>query len=144
MRDMMNVAFQNAWFGPYMIPNVYAGSAPEELPAGPVYNSGPMDGLLEASMHAQWFAQIPLVNPYQATPRMSGRTRKLGAQPTFCPPGQVPVQTGVPGESKCIAWSAPSAMITGEGPNTVSKTTPPHWPTARTFPVRPFYGFEES
>jgi hypothetical protein len=143
MRDMMNVAFQNAWFGPFVVPNVYVGNGPEELPAGPVYNDGPMDGLLEASMHAQWFAQVPVVNAFQAN--LSGRPRPhMGEDPVFCPPGQVPVQTGVPGQSKCIEWSAPSAMITGEGPNTVSKTTPPHWPTARTFPVRPFYGFQES
>jgi hypothetical protein len=141
MRDMMNVAFQDAWFGPFVIPNVYAGMGPEQLPVGVVYEDGPMDGLREASMHAQWFSQIPVVNAFQA--RWTGYKSMAGDGPVFCPPGQVPAPTGVPGESKCIDWSAPSAMITGMGPNTVSKTQPPNWPTKRTFPVSPFYGFQE-
>lgn len=141
MRDMMNVAFQNAWFGPFVIPNVYTRPLPRPPHAGPVYNDGPLDGLIEASMHAQWFSQIPVMNAYQARLRMEGS--EMGKTPVFCPPGWVPVQTDVPGESLCVKWSAPSAMITGSGPNTVSKMTPPHWPTQRTFPVAPFYGFQE-
>jgi hypothetical protein len=136
MKDMWNVAFQNAWFGPFVIPNVYTSPFPE-IHAGPVYNDGPLDGPLEASMHAQWFAQIPVVNAFQA------RLRSMGASQMepVCPVGQMLVKTPQ-GELKCIAVQPASAMIGGEGPGTVSKTTPPNWPTTRTFPVKPFYGFE--
>lgn len=139
-----NSLFQNAWFGPFTIPNVYTKPPPPPPHPGEVYNYGPMDGLIEASMHAQWFSQIPVVNAFQRRMGTSGAGAEMGEKPVFCPPGYVPVQTGVPGQSKCIPWSAPSAMITGSGPNTVSKTVPPSWPTARTFPVRPFYGFQET
>lgn len=141
MRDMMNVAFQNAWFGPFVLPNVYSGEKPKPPHAGTVYNDGPLDGLIEASMHAQWFSQIPVMNRFQATPRMAG-AEKMGA-PVFCKPGYMPVPTGTPGESKCVPYSPPSAMVGGGGPGTVSQMIPPNWPTSRSFPVGPFYGFQE-
>lgn len=124
MRDMLNVAFQNAWFGPYMIPNVYVGNGPEELPAGPVYNDGPMDGLKEASMHAQWFAQIPVVSAYQA--RLAG-----GLVPP-CPVGQMALNDR--GTVRCVKADPASAMIAAQG---VVNSVP-----QRTFPVSPFYGFQ--
>lgn len=124
MRDMINVAFQNAWFGPYMIPNVYVGDGPEELPAGPVYNYGPMDGLKEASMHAQWFAQIPVVSAFQA--RLAGRQLSQG-----CPVGYVALNDR--GNVMCVPAQMASAMLTG-APVVIA--------TKRTFPVSPFYGFQ--
>lgn len=127
MRDMWNVAFQNSWFGPSVVPNVYVSPPAEELPScREAYNDGPMDGPLEASMHAQWFSQMPVVNP---APSCLLGSRMGNEKPVFCRPGYVPVQTGVPGQSRCVPYSAPSGMITGE--------------TLRTFPVRPFFGFQE-
>lgn len=140
MRDMMNVAFQNSWFGPFVIPNVYSGKKPKTPHAGPVYNDGPLDGLLEASMHAQWFSQIPVVNHFQMTPRMAGK--EMG-EPVFCKPGYMPVPSGTPGQSKCVPYSPPSAMVGGGGPRTVSELIPPNWPTSRTFPIGRSYDFYE-
>lgn len=135
MRDMWNVAFQNSWFGPFAIPNVYTSNPPRPPHAGPVYNDGPLDGLIEASIHAHRFAQIPIVNPYQARLRMEGRGDS-------CPAGQILVRTPS-GETKCIPAFSASAMIGGNEPNTVSKLVPPNWPTSRTFPVGPsFYGVQ--
>lgn len=110
------------------------------------------DGLMEASMHAQWFGPVPLVNrfgppaeedetvivycPQKVGNDMSGR-RRLSA-PVFCRPGNIPVPTGVPGQSKCIPYSPPSGMIgNSTGQVTVSTTIPPSYPTGRTFPVGP-------
>jgi len=140
MRDMWNVAFQNSWFGPFVIPNVYTGNPPKPPHAGPVYNDGPLDGPLEASMHAQWFAQIPVVNRYQAKLRMEGH-RRMGEEPS-CPAGQMLIKTPS-GELKCVKAHPASEMIGGAGPNTVSKLVPPNWPTSRTFPVGPgFFGVQ--
>lgn len=112
------------------------------------------DGLLEASMHAQWFAPFPVLNafgppvrrnpqafaylPLSARYGMEGR-RRLGEKPVFCHPGYVPVPTGVPGQSRCVFYSPPSAMVGQPGVTTVSTTTPPSYPTGRTFPVGPSY-----
>lgn len=64
---MWDSLFQAAWFGPFSIPNPYYGNEDEEYdPPGPVYNYGPFDGLKTASMQAQWFSQIPIMNAYQA------------------------------------------------------------------------------
>lgn len=115
------------------------------------------DGLLEASIHAQWFGPVPLVNRYDARlytpPPQEGKTcivyypqelgnrrtrRRALSAPVFCQPGHIPVPTGVPGQSKCVPYSPPSAMI-GQptGQVTVSTTVPPSYPTGRTFPVGP-------
>jgi|FLYN01.1.fsa_nt_gi hypothetical protein len=61
--------------------------------------------------------------------------------PVFCPPGTIPQQTGVPGESRCIPYSAPSTMIGPQPQGTVSTMVPPAWPTGRTFPVGPYWGW---
>lgn len=142
MREMMNVAFQNAWFGPFALPNPYTTDPDDEekLHPGVVYNLGPLDGLREASMHAQWFAQIPIINYAQA--RMAGPGRMTNEKPVFCKPGYMPVPTDVPGQSKCVFFSPPSGMMTGEGPGMVGNMAPPGYPALRTFPVKPFYGFE--
>lgn len=138
MQDMWNVAFQNAWFGPLVTPNVHSREIFEER--GEVYDIGPLDGLKSTSMWAHRFPQ-PVLR--QNVPTMNGpKGGSIGEKPVFCRPGYIPVQTGVPGQSDCVFFEAPSAMIGGGGPNTVSKTTPPAWPTARTFPVKAFYGFQ--
>jgi hypothetical protein len=127
---MWNDLFQKAWFGPFVIPDAYPVLEVEERSPGYAYDDG-FGGPLEASLHAQWFG------------RPSGLSGSdLGQKPVFCRPGFTPVPTGVPGQSKCVFFSPPSTMLTGAGPETVSKMTPPSWPTARTFPVKPFYGFQ--
>ncbi len=159
MRDMMNVAFQQAWFGPFSIPQIYPKPrceehawpfAPEDAyvrpecaeHVGEVYDIGPLDGLKTTSMWAQSFAQIPIRN-YAQNPMLVGSRRKtMGEKPVFCYPGNVPVPTGIPGQSKCVPYSSPSTMIGPQPSNTVSTTIPPSYPQARTFPVRPFYGWD--
>lgn len=144
MRDMVNVAFQQAWFGPFSIPMrtppscekivgpmghpVYQDPECEEH-AGAVYDSGPFDGLMTTSMWAQQMAQIPIVNYAQARPAMG--------EATFCPPGFMPVPTGVPGQSKCVQWSPPSGML---GPG--SQVPPSYTPNQITYPVTAFYGWD--
>lgn len=156
MRDMMNVAFQNSWFGPFALPNsvpkcqkivgpmghpVYQDPECYE-PAGEVYDDGPFDGLRTTSMWAQRFAQIPIVNYAQARPVMSGR--QMG-ETEFCPPGTMPVSSGVPGEpSKCVPWSPPSTMIGPQPTLTVNSQVPPSYtPNQITYPVKAFYGFDK-
>jgi hypothetical protein len=65
--------------------------------------------------------------------------RLLG--PVFCRPGFIPVQTGVPGQSRCVPYSAPSAMLGPSGQTTVSTLIPPSYPQARTFPVGAGWGW---
>lgn len=131
MQDFTNVLFQRGWFGPtaLMLP---APPCEEEveLPEG-AYNEGPLDGPFTESMHAQWFAPMPVVNPAQ----MSG--------PVFCRPGFAPVPTGVPGQSKCVPFEPPSQMVGGpQGLRTVNSPVRQDWPS-RTFPVRPYYGWQQ-
>jgi hypothetical protein len=149
MRDMINVAFQNAWFGPFSIPMrtppncnkivgpmghpVYQDPACDEH-AGAVYDSGPFDGLRTTSMWAQQMAQIPIINYAQARPRISG----LG-ETKFCPPGTMPVPSSVPGQpSICVPWSPPSGML---GPG--SQVPPSYGPNQITYPVTAFYGWDK-
>jgi hypothetical protein len=150
MRDMMNVAFQNAWFGPFVLPNtvpkcqkiigpmghpVYQDPECEEH-AGAVYDDGPFDGLRTTSMWAQRFAQMPIVNYAQARPNMAGP--RMGQEPVFCEPGFVPMPTGVPGQSRCVQWSPPSSML---GPG--SQVPPSYGPNQLTYPVKAFYGWDK-
>lgn len=147
MRDMINVAFQNAWFGPFSIPMrtppscekiigpmghpVYQDPACDEH-AGPVYDVGPFDGLRTTSMWAQRMAQIPIINYAQARPAMMGEVK-------FCPPGTMPVPSKVPGEpSVCVPWSPPSGML---GPG--SQVPPSYTPNQITYPVTAFYGWDK-
>jgi len=147
MRDMINVAFQQAWFGPFAVPDlvprcqkivgpmghpVYQDPACDEH-AGAVYDSGHFDGLMTTSMWAQQMAQIPIVNYAQARPNM-GQT----PAPVFCEPGYMPVPTGVPGQSKCVQWSPPSAMV---GPTTQAPAS--YTPNQITYPVTAFYGWDK-
>lgn len=136
MREMINVAFQRGWFGPFAIPNVYYGAEEPKRPVGSVYDLGPMDGLRTTSMWAQRFAQIPVVS-YAQNPFLGNRN--LGEDPVFCKPGHIPVPTGVPGQSKCVPYSPPSAMIGPQAQQTVSTMVPPSYPQGRTFPVSPGY-----
>lgn len=151
MRDMMNVAFQQAWFGPFSVPMrtppdckkivgpmghpVYQDPECYE-PAGNVYDIGPFDGLRSSSMWAQSFSQIPIVNYAQARPVMAGP--ELGLDPVFCGPGEIPIPTGVPGQSRCVKWSAPSAMI---GPTT--QVPGSYTQNQITYPVKAFYGWDK-
>jgi hypothetical protein len=92
------------------------------------------DGLMTASMHAQWFGPYPVVNAFQAPPEEEpagmGLAGRLG-ESVFCEPGHVPVSTGVPGKSKCFPFSPASAMFV------------PNWPASRSFPVGPYWGWKE-
>lgn len=140
MRDMLNVAFQNAWFGPFTIPNLFPKPEEEEH-AGDVYDIGPFDGLRTSSMWAQQFAQIPIVNYAQARPNMGARNM---GEPVFCKPGFRPVPTGVPGQSKCVAWSPPSNMIGPQVTPTVGEMVPPSYtPNQFTYPVTAFFGWRK-
>jgi hypothetical protein len=132
MIDMMNVTFQRAWFGgPFWMP------APPPLPKRPsvARAEGPLDGPISESIHAQWFAQIPVVNPAQP----GYQVKNLGEAPVFCSPGYVPVPTGVPGKSNCVPFSPPSQMIGPSG--AVGALVPPSYPMSRTFPVGPSWGW---
>lgn len=152
MRDMMNVAFQNAWFGPFALPDavpkcqkiigpmghpVYQDPECYE-PAGAVYDMGPFDGLKTTSMWAQRMAQRPIVNYAQGRPAMMGEA-------TLCPPGTMPVSSGVPGQpSKCVPWSPPSGMIGPQPVLTVNSQVPPSYtPNQITYPVKAFYGWDK-
>lgn len=155
MRDMINVAFQNAWFGPFSIPlrtppscekiigpmgePVYQDPRCEEH-AGVVYDVGPFDGLMTTSMWAQRMAQIPIVNYAQAQPRMAGPDDK-----GLCPPGEMPVSSGVPGQpSKCVKWEPPSAMIGPSPVLTVNSQVPDSYtPNQITYPVKAYYGWDK-
>lgn len=138
MRDMMNVAFQRSWFGPFSTPDLFPDEGKEEH-AGVVYDDGPLDGLRTTSMWAQRFAQWPIINYAQARPNMAGA--KLGQEPVFCRPGFIPVPTGVPGQSKCVRWEAPSAMIGPQPSLTVSSMTPPSYTKGQfTYPHMPRMG----
>ncbi len=144
---MMNELIQRGWFWPYAGQPLVVPPRPRRRPywhAGEVYDIGPLDGLRTTSMWAQRMAQIPLVN-YAQQPvwLLAGRGQELGEKPVFCEPGHIPVQTGVPGQSKCVPYSPPSAMIGGGPQTTVSTTVPPAYPTGRTFPVGPYWGWEE-
>lgn len=154
MRDMMNVAFQQAWFGPFSIPQrtppncdmiigpmghpVYQNPECYEH-AGAVYDVGPFDGLRTTSMWAQRMAQIPLINYAQARPRIG-----MGQLEDLCPPGFMPVSSGVPGvPSKCVRWSPPSGMIGPQPVPTVNTQVPPSYtPNQITYPVRAYYGWD--
>jgi hypothetical protein len=155
MRDMINVAFQQAWFGPFAIPNsvpkcqkivgpmghpVYQDPRCEEH-AGPVYDVGPFDGLMTTSMWAQQMAQIPIINYAQARPRMAGAPDDNG----LCPPGEMPVSSGVPGQpSKCVKWSPPSGMIGPSPVLTVNSQVPDSYtPNQITYPVKAYYGWDK-
>lgn len=150
MRDMMNVAFQQAWFGPFALPDmapkcrkiigpmghpVYEDPECYE-PVGEVYDAGPFDGLRTTSMWAQRMAQMPIVNYAQARVRMEGPG--LGQEPVFCEPGYMPVPTGVPGQSKCVMWSPPSSML---GPT--AQVPASYGPNQITYPVKAFYGWDK-
>lgn len=160
MIDMLNVAFQQAWFGPFALPEIYPTDkekCPKIIgpmgmpvyqdpecykPVGEVYDVGPFDGLKTTSMWAQRMAQIPIVNYAQARPGMAGR-EKLG-EPVFCRPGFMPVPTGVPGQSKCVPWSAPSGMIGPSPFQAVGSVVPPSYtPNQVTYPVTAFWGWEK-
>lgn len=144
MNGWMDVTFQRAWFGgPFM-----ARTQPlRPVRSGPpvARNEGPFDGPLTESMHAQWFAQRPLVHPAQQLQTLEGAgypVTNLGAVPVFCPPGQVPAPTGFPGKSQCVPFSPPSGMIGPKGG--VGELVPPTYPASRTFPVRPFWGWQQA
>lgn len=125
MNAGFNTLFERAWFGPFVVPNVYSGAAHERpRHPGPVYNRGPLDGPLSASIWAQRMAAIPLVN--YAQKRMLGQAK-------ICPPGQVAYQAR--GGIACTA--APSQMIGPTG--TVGEMVPPSLPN-RTFQVGPWWG----
>lgn len=159
MRDMINVAFQQAWFGPFSIPMrtppncekiigpmgepVYQDPRCEEH-AGAVYDSGPFDGLMTTSMWAQRMAQIPIINYAQARPRMMGESTSPDEH-GLCPPGTMPVSSGVPGvPSKCVKWSPPSGMIGPTSVHTVNSQVPPSYtPNQLTYPVQAWYGWDK-
>lgn len=138
MQEMWNVAMQRGWFGPFSIPPIYPPYfGEEEEHAGEVYDIGPFDGLRTASMWAQRFAQIPIVNYAQARPAF------MGAAPVFCEPGFVPVPTGIPGKSRCVRWSPPSTMIGPQPRGGVGQVIPPSYtPQQFTYPVKAFWGWE--
>jgi hypothetical protein len=138
--DMLNVQIEKNWFGPHPIPNVYSGAPGPEPHVEQIYDWGPIDGLKTTSIWAQRMAQIPLVNYFSQQPPgqlpFLGRAR-LGQPPVFCRPGNVPVPTGVPGQSKCVPFSTPSIMIGPQPQWTVNTTVPPAYPTDKTFPIGP-------
>lgn len=159
MRDMMNVAFQQAWFGPFSIPmrtppscEKIVGPMGEPVyqdprcfeHAGPVYDIGPLNGLMTTSMWAQQMAQIPIVNYAQARLRMQGLGDN-GPIRGLCPPGMMPVSSGVPGQpSKCVPWSPPSNMIGPSPVLTVNSQVPDSYgPNQLTYPVKAFYGWDK-
>jgi hypothetical protein len=159
MRDMMNVAFQQAWFGPFSIPmrtppscEKIVGPMGEPVyqdprcfeHAGPVYDIGPLNGLMTTSMWAQQMAQIPIVNYAQARLRMQGLGDN-GPIRGLCPPGTMPVSSGVPGKpSKCVPWSPPSNMIGPSPVLTVNSQVPDSYgPNQLTYPVKAFYGWDK-
>jgi len=144
MNGWLDVAFQRAWFGgPFSITK----PLPRRGSGGPpmARNEGPLDGPLSESIHAQWFAQKPLVHPAQQLQSL-GSPRypltNLGEAPVFCPPGHVPVPTGFPGKSNCVPYSPPSQMIGPSG--AVGALVPPTYPASRTFPVKPFWGWKQT
>jgi len=153
MRDMINVAFQHSWFGPFGIPMRTPPSCEKVIGpmghpvyqdpkciehAGAVYDEGPLDGLMTTSMWAQRMAQIPVVNYAQAQPRMGDSTDGL------CPPGMMPVSAGPGKPSKCVPWSPPSNMIGPSPVLTVNSQVPPSYtPNQITYPVKAFYGWEK-
>lgn len=159
MRDMWNVAFQRAWFGPFSIPMrtppscekiigpmghpVYQDPRCEEH-AGPVYDVGPFDGLMTTSMWAQQMAQIPIINYAQARPRFGGLGDN-GPVEGLCPPGEMPVSSGIPGQpSKCVKWSPPSGMIGPSPMLTVNSQVPGSYtPNQITYPVKAYYGWDK-
>lgn len=159
MRDMINVAFQQAWFGPFSIPMRTPheckkiigpmGHPVFEDPncyqhAGAVYDDGPFDGLMTTSMWAQGMAQIPIVNYAQARQRMMGETVSPDDH-GLCPPGTMPISSGVPGQpSKCVKWSAPSGMIGPTPVLTVNSQVPPSYsPNQLTYPVTSSYNWDK-
>lgn len=155
MNDMWNVLMQQAWFGPFSLPEIYPTDKkkcnkiigpmghpvyqdPECYePAGPVYDIGPFDGLRTSSMWAQRMAQIPIVNWAQARPAMAGP--KMGdEEQEECPLGYHSVSTGEVGKIKCVPGIAPSGML---GPG--SQVPPSYGPNQITYPVKAFYGWEK-
>jgi hypothetical protein len=161
MRDMINVAFQQAWFGPFSLPmrtphNCRKIIGPMGEPvyqdpecyehAGPVYDIGPLNGLMTTSMLAQQMAQIPIVNYAQARPRFGGAMMGDTVTPDdrgLCPPGTMPVSSGVPGQpSKCVKWSPPSNMIGPSPVLTVNSQVPASYtPNQLTYPVTADYAW---
>lgn len=158
MMDMWNVLFQNAWFGPFALPQIYPTDKREcrkiigpmghpvyadpecYEPVGEVYDIGPFDGLKTTSMWAQRFAQIPIVNYAQARPRMAAISMD-DEEKAYCPPGTMPVSTGVAGESRCVPWIQPSAMISPVQTGAVGSMVPPSsTPKQITYPVSGFWG----
>lgn len=149
MRDMINVLFQQAWFGPFGLPKIYPTDEREcrkiigpmghpvyqdpecYEPAGEVYDIGPFDGLKTSSMWAQRFAQIPIVNYAQARPRMADSLKQPDG--LMCPLGMVSVSTGRPGEYECRKSLPTSTMI---GPGT--QVPPSYGPNQLTYPLPPF------
>lgn len=65
--------------------------------------------------------------------------RLLG--PVFCRPGFIPAPTGTPGQSRCVPYSAPSAMIGPSKQITVSSLATSPYPQMRTFPVGAWWGW---
>lgn len=149
MRDMVNVLFQQAWFGPFGLPKIYPTDEREcpkiigpmghpvyadpecYEPAGAVYDVGPFDGLKTTSMWAQRFAQIPIVNYAQARPRMASSLKPVDEE--MCPLGTVSVATGKPGEYVCKSSIPTSTMI---GPGT--QVPPSYGPNQLSYPLPPF------
>lgn len=153
MMDMWNTIFQQAWFGPFALPQIYPtderkcnkiiGPMGHPVyqdprcyePAGPVYDIGPFDGLMTTSMWAQRMAQIPIVNYAQARPRMAAAAPVYDMmEPVPCPPGMVSVSTGKAGEYVCKLGLPTSTML---GPET--QVPPSYGPNQITYPVKPFW-----
>jgi hypothetical protein len=88
-------------------------------------------------MWAQRFAQIPIVNYAQARPRMAA-IKMDDEEEGYCPPGTMPVSTGVPFESRCVPWVQPSGMISPRPTGAVGSMVPPSsTPNQITYPLSP-------
>lgn len=136
MSEFLNAAFHRSWFGPFPYSDYYGRRRRGIRIRNPyfAFNQGPFDGPLEAGIRAGSF---PMAFP--PSRRFMGQN---DGGPVFCPPGHMPIQTGIPGESRCIFYSPPGAMIGPTPRTTVSTTTPPAFPTGRTFPVGPYWGWK--
>lgn len=140
----LNAAFHRSWFGPFPYSDIYGYRRRMRPLRSPffAFNQGPFDGPLSAGIHAWRFAQLPVSYPsryWMGDENDNGN----GNGPVFCPPGHMPVQTGVPGRSKCVLYSPPGTMIGPSPSTTVSTMVPPAYPTAKSFPVGPYWGWEE-
>lgn len=76
-----------------------------------------------------------------AAPEEGGGRRMSG--PVFCLPGYMPVPTGVPGQSRCVFFSPPSAMIGPSPQATVSTPGNVGFPQTRSYPVSAFWGWKK-